>query len=86
MDEKRLDKLDQRIDSLDQKLDDLTIIAVKNTAILEEHQRRSLALERHVEVLEKNLTPVETHVKLVNLLVKIIVAGSALALTLKNLI
>lgn len=84
--EKRFERVDQRLDHLDQKIDHLTEIAIKNTAILEEHQRRSLALENHVELLEKAMEPLQTHIKLVNLIFKLMAAGAAMAVAIKNLL
>ena len=44
----KLDKLDSRIDNID-------ITLARNSAVLEEHQRRSLANEQAVEVLRSEV-------------------------------
>lgn len=77
---------DDKLDRIDRRIDDLTVIAIKNTTILEEHQRRSLALEKHVDLIESRIEPVITHVKTMNLMAKLIAAGAALGVALKNLL
>jgi hypothetical protein len=57
---------------LDDRLDELTQISIKQQAILEEHQRRSLANEKAVEILAEDLKPVRKHVTQVEFLTKIV--------------
>lgn len=74
-----------QLDRIETRIDDLVIIAAKNTAVLEEHQRRSLALEAHVQTLETQLQPVKAHVDFLNKAAKVLVSIAALAVALKNL-
>lgn len=50
---------------LDDKLDDVVVVQVKQEAQLAEHMRRSLANEKAVDVLSKELKPVISHVTMV---------------------
>lgn len=77
--------MEKRIAKIEEKLDQLVEIAIKNTVVLEEHQRRSLALEDHVKILEKEVAPIRDHVKFITLLVKIIAPVFAIAVALKEL-
>jgi len=74
-----------QLDRIEARLDDLVVVAAKNTAVLEEHQRRSLALESHVMKLEEQLHPVKAHVDFLNKTAKVLVSLAALAVALKNL-
>lgn len=73
--EKRLDRLEEKLDSVGDQLASIDKTLVANTVILEEHQRRSLANEKAVELLESQILPIAKHVYAVNLL-----ANSALAI------
>lgn len=46
-----IDKIDQKVDKIDQKFDEQCTILTKQSAILEEHTRRSLAAEENIELL-----------------------------------
>jgi hypothetical protein len=67
-----INKIDVKVDRLDQRLDDASSIQAKNTVILEEHQRRSLANEKSVELIREEMKPVRTHVDRVEFIFKII--------------
>jgi hypothetical protein len=73
--EKRFDKLEEKIDVIADQLASIDKTLVANTVILEEHQRRSLANEKAVEILESHLQqqidPIAKHVHVVNLLGKV---------------
>ena len=73
--EKKLEKLEEKIDSIADQIASIDKTLVANTIILEEHQRRSLANEKAVELLEAHLqsqlTPIAKHVHVVNLLGKV---------------
>lgn len=43
---------DDRLDRIDQKLEDLHVTLVRNTATVEEHEKRSTSLEARVIPLE----------------------------------
>jgi len=47
---------DDKLNRIEAKLDTMSEVLIKNTAILDEHQRRSTQLETRFE-------PIETHVK-----------------------
>lgn len=68
--EKRLDRLEEKLDNVTEKLNDIDKTLITNTVILEEHQRRSLANEAAVKLLESQVLPISRHVHVVNLLAK----------------
>lgn len=68
--EKRLDRLEEKLDTVSDQLTSIDKTLLTNTIILEEHQRRSLANEKAVELLESQLQPITKHVYLVNILSK----------------
>lgn len=68
--EKRLDRLEEKLDSVSQQLANIDKTLVANTIILEEHQRRSLANEKAVELLESQVLPISKHVYVVGILSK----------------
>ena len=51
----RLNKIEEKIDTLDNKLDQLVIATVQNTRSLEEHMRRTDAVEHRNDLLEQSL-------------------------------
>lgn len=53
-----LDAIEKRLNGIDNKITDMVVITTKNTIILEEHQRRSLALENCVEAHKKEGHPI----------------------------
>lgn len=73
--EKKLEKLEEKIDNIAEQLASIDKTLVANTVILEEHQRRSLANEKAVELLENHLqdqiTPIAKHVHIVNFIGKV---------------
>jgi hypothetical protein len=68
--EKRLDKLEEKLDTMSEQLASIDKTLVANTIILEEHQRRSLANEKAVELLESQVLPISKHVYVVSILAK----------------
>lgn len=89
----KFDRLEAKLDSMDSKLDKVEVVLAQNTQILDEHQRRSIALEQYVEKLETHLTseiaPVKMHVERITWAVKGILwflsASAAVIITLKKL-
>lgn len=66
---------------LDQKVDRLIEEQVRQGAVLEEHQRRSLANETAVDLLRKELKPIALHVAVVGAFGKIVgVIGTVVAI------
>lgn len=64
---------------LQDDVDDIRKEQIEQRIVLEEHQRRSLANEKAVEILSESVKPVEEHVLLVNFVVKIVsVVGAVL--------
>ena len=63
----RLQRIEDKIDKIDGRIDNNNIILAKQSQILDEHQRRSLALEEQVELFKQDfdnrLEPVQEHVK-----------------------
>lgn len=59
-----LDKMEVRLDSID-------VTLIKQSGLLEEHMRRSLANEENVDILRQQLKPIEEHVSKVNFLFKV---------------
>lgn len=72
----REDKLVELMISKQEKIEDqlsnINTILVKNTATLEEHQRRSIANEKAVELLAAEFTPVKKHVEKIQFLMDIV--------------
>lgn len=68
--EKRLDRLEEKLDNVTEQLVSIDKTLVANTVILEEHQRRSLANEKAVQLLEAQILPISKHVHVVNILSK----------------
>lgn len=77
-----LDKIETKIDKLDSRLDNVDVTLAKQSVILDEHTRRSLANEEQVELLKKKLEadilPIRKHVDMVNGAFKFIGAVSSL--------
>lgn len=84
--EKKFDKLeskiDEKFDAISEQLYQMNTTLTKNTVVLEEHQRRSLANEQAVKLLETALVPIEKHIYLVSIVGKIVLvlASSSLGL------
>ncbi len=64
----KLERIESKIDKLDTRLDKVDVTLGVNTAVLDEHQRRSIALETYVQELESkfhgDMNPVKHHVNL----------------------
>jgi hypothetical protein len=65
-----LDKIETKIDKLDNRLDNVDVTLGKQSVILEDHTRRSLANEQQVELLKKkletDLQPIKNHVAMIH--------------------
>lgn len=61
-----LSRMENKIDKLDPRLDSMDVTLAKQSVILEDHTRRSLANEEAVELLKKKLEadvkPLQNHV------------------------
>lgn len=57
-----LDKIESKVDRLDQRLDDQGETLVEQSVILNEHIRRTAASERRIEMLQKNIQPMNSHI------------------------
>lgn len=53
--DQRLNKIEDKIDALDNKLDQLVVATIQNTRSLEEHMRRTDAVEKRNDLLEQSL-------------------------------
>lgn len=71
-------RIHDKLDKLDERLDQQGITLVKNTAILEEHIKRTA-------LLEEDMRPIKKHVALVNAAAKIGSAALGLLLAAKQL-
>lgn len=73
--DRRFDRIEQKLDRLDVRLDTNTQVLERLTIVVEEHERRSLALEQIVEQnkdrMEAKLDPIQRHVTEVNTTFKI---------------
>lgn len=69
-----------------QDLQEVKEIAIKNTVVLEEHQRRSAASEKRLELIEMELEPIKDHVKLINGVVWFVVKAVAFLGSLLSLV
>lgn len=64
MDDRRLERIEAKMDDIADHTASIDITLAKQSIILAEHIRRT-------EILEEKLEPVETHVKLVNAILKL---------------
>ena len=66
----QLEKIENKIDKLDTRIDNVDVTLAKQSVILDEHTRRSLANEEQVALLKKKfddeLGPVKAHVQMVH--------------------
>lgn len=82
----RLDKVDVSFGKMDDRLDKIDTVSSSNTAILEEHMRRTDLLEKRIEQarreLDDKLAPVQAHVNQMKVFLKIagLVVGGTTAL------
>lgn len=72
--DKRLERLEDKIDSVGEQLASIDKTLVANTVILEEHQRRSLANEESVKLLQAQVLPIAKHVHVMSVFGKIVLA------------
>jgi hypothetical protein len=80
--DKKFDKLESKIDAVAEQLASIDKTLVANTVILEEHQRRSLANEEAVRLLESQVLPIAKHVHVVSIFGKIFLALASSSLGL----
>ena len=57
-----MQRLEAKLDKLDERLDSVDLILVRNTGSLEEHMRRRQLAEEAIDILRRELKPVQTHV------------------------
>lgn len=74
-----LDRVETKIDMLSEKLEEINITTVRQQAILEEHQRRSVANEEAVKLLRSELKPLQDHASMVKGASKLITLTGVLA-------
>lgn len=53
--DQRFNRVDDRLEKLDDKIESVSKTTDRNTVVLEEHQRRALANEKHTQLLEEKL-------------------------------
>lgn len=75
----KLDRIEDKLDKLTDKVSEVSENVIKNTATLQEHQRRSLANEESVEILKQELAPLKEHVAAWGIAGKFAVALAGLA-------
>lgn len=66
----QVEKLLEMQEDLKHEIKDINVTLIKQSMILEEHTRRSLANEEAVELLRDHMAPIEKHILLVNTLTK----------------
>lgn len=84
----KLDRIETKIDKLDSRIDNIDITLGKQHVTLEEHQRRSAANERAIDIIREELKPIAFHVKAVNISLKVsltLLASSGFASLIKYL-
>lgn len=69
-DEKRFDKIDMKLDKISDHLSEIDISLVEQNAILKEHQRRSMANEKMVELLAAELKPIKKRITMAEGVIK----------------
>ena len=78
-----IEKIDSKVDKLGESVNDQNVILAKQSVILEDHTRRSLAAEENLALLRKEsranqismdseLAPIKTHVDRVSFIFKAI--------------
>ena len=82
----QLNYIVQKLDKMDEKQDQMAETLVRNTLIVEQHERRSTSLEAMVQsVVKDRVVPLETHVAFVKtaskIMIKIAVAVASIATT-----
>ena len=83
-----IDKIHQKLETIDNRVDLIhTTLSVQHE-VLAEHQRRSLANEKAVEVIKDELKPIVTHVHVMNIIGKILLmaAGSGVFFKLMQIL
>ena len=73
-----LNRLENKLDKLDERLDNVDKTLIIQNSDLKEHMRRSLANEEAVEILRKEMKPVQNHVFFVKNVMAFLVAVGAI--------
>lgn len=84
-----IEKLDSKLDRLDARVDNIDVTLARQSQILDEHQRRSIANEKAVDILKEELKPVFSHISLVNFLAKgalVVLSSEAVWLVAKRVL
>lgn len=64
--EKKLEAIENKVDKLDERLDSIEKVLIKQELNIDLHIRRTNLLEESVDLLRKDLRPVERHVDYVH--------------------
>jgi hypothetical protein len=75
----KLDRIEDKLDRLSDKVSDIAGTVTDNTTILKEHQRRSVANEKAIDLMQKELDPIKKHVAVWGVAGKIAVAIAGVA-------
>lgn len=59
-----------RMHSIAEDITDIKVTLAKQETSLSEHMRRSLANEESLELMKENIKPLETHVQIMNFILK----------------
>lgn len=74
----KIDKVIDKLDKMDERLDRIDVTTAKQGVVLEEHVKRTNALEAKIDVhetkVEKELAPIRKHIALVKA-IGLILAG-----------
>lgn len=83
-DNKLIDILLHKTDALDSRLDSIDKTLVSQHEQLKEHMRRTRLAEENLNIIRDEIKPVQKHVAVVEGLMKLIGAGSAIAFVIKQ--
>ncbi len=75
--------LKEKVETIEVHLSEIKVTLALNTQSLVEHERRSLANEKAVELLKSEIRPISTHVAVVGAMIKTIgILGTIVGLVL----
>ncbi len=83
--EKEFDKIHNKLDSMTDKIHNIDKTLIRQEENLKEHMRRSVANEKAVELLAKELAPVKKHVQTVGNIFRAAIATGSLLLFLNEM-
>lgn len=82
----RWKRIDEKLDVIVEKIHTIDVTLVRNTSSLEEHIRRTELLEKAVDNLNDEIRPIQSHVKTINLFVKILMLSLGAAASVASVL